>query len=1601
MSSTVDNRVVQMQFDNRQFESGVKDTMSTLEKLDSKLHLSGAAQGIVTVSSKFSALGVMVKRTLENITDMAFNAGKRIVKSLTTDPIMQGFNEYELKMGSVQTIMASTGESLETVNKHLEELNEYSDKTIYSFSDMTSNIGKFTNAGVKLKDAVTAIKGISNVAALSGANANEASRAMYNFSQALSAGYVKLIDWKSIENANMATVGFKDELLKTAIALGTVTDAGDGMYKTLKGNTFNATKNFNEVLQDQWMTTDVLVQTLARYTDETTELGKKAYSAAQDIKTFSMLMSTLKEAAQSGWAQTWEIIVGDFEEAKVFLGEINQIIGGILGEQADARNNLLKGWKELGGRTALIDSLRNAFDALMSVVKPIKEALRDIFPPITSEQLFKLTEGLKNFTANLKMSDSAADKLKRTAKGIFAVLDIAVEIIKGVAGGIWDVVSSITPAGDGLLGFSAAIGDLLVAIRDFIKKNGIIIKTCKTLAAVIGTVVDALLTVATATMSFSLKGFDAFSKRLIKRFGPLAKVLEGLIALATSVANVFKRVFNAVWPVIAAVGNKIADAVGSMLNKFATSIENAEFSAIFDTINAVLSTGILASFMLLIRKFGKLTDSATGIFKNFGKIGEGINNILDGVRGCLEAYQSSIKANTLKTIATAIAILAASILVLSLIDSARLTAALGAITAMFIELFGSMAIFNKVVGDKKIGGLTKLAVMMVGISVSIFILAGAMAVISRLGWEDIAKGLTAVTVLIGLMIGTAALLSKTKTTDDLLTAAAGLIIFSIALRAMVKPVRELGSLDAGAIVKGLAGIAGLMAEMILFTKLAGKPSDIVSTAASLVLIGTALLIFSKVVKTLGAMRWEELGKGLLATAAALGAIVLAMKLMPENMASAGVGLLIVSTALVILASALKIMGNQSWEDVAKGLLSLTISLFAIAGALAIMKSAIPGALAMLIIAPALILLAAALKIIGSMSWGEVAKSLVGLAGGLLVITGALYLLGVGAQYVLLGVAAILAVAPAILVLAVALKVLGSITWEGVAIGMVALAGVFLLFGAAAAVLSYVMGPMLGLSVAVALLGAGCLAASVGILALSVALPVLAAVGLAGATVLVEIVTMIVDLIPYVAQKIGEGIMLMIQMFIDNASAIRDAAITFIMVVIDAISVAIPRIVETIREAAPLIIKTIGEILAALIDFMFGYYSHIVMAGVKFIKGILEGIANNIGDIVHAAVDLVTNFIEALGIEYPRIIQAGFDFIINFVNGLAEAIRGNTQPLVDACDNLGSAIIEGVVTGIGSHLGNIWDAVVELGTTALNGIKDLLGIHSPSTEFQNVGLNCVLGLIDGIKNMAGSAWSTISNLGANALTAIKDKTSGFLSAGKSFVSNLVSGIRSNVASAFDAASTLASQAVSAITSKVSSFKSAASNVISGFVNGLMSGISNVAKTASNVAKYALNSIKNVLGIHSPSTELEEVGMYSDEGLAGGLKKFAGLVTDSGSDVGEAAVESIKDPMSSISDLVGDNLDSSPVISPILDLTNVESGAAGISSLFSNDQAVAVNTELSGRTNSTTANGDGSTAVPAGSTYSFVQNNYSPKSLSKVEIYRQTKNLFSIQERTAKT
>lgn len=696
MSKQIDERVVEMRFDNSQFEKNVSTTMSTLEKLKQSLNLTGAAKGfedinsavkkvdmnglaggVDNVSLKFNALYSVADQTLRNITTRVQHTAEQMVKSLTIQPISTGFNEYELKMGSIQTIMASTGESLETVNQYLNELNEYSDKTIYSFSDMTTNIGKFTNAGVKLEDAVLAIKGISNEAAVSGANANEASRAMYNFAQALSAGYVKLIDWKSIENANMATVEFKNYLLEAAEAAGTLEKQTNGMYKVLstnaQGSSFDqlidSTHYFNDSLNYQWMTTEALVSTLKAYADETTDIGKKAYASAQDIKTFTQMMDTLKESAQSGWAQTWELIVGDFEEAKNLWTTVGKVVGDMIEGMSKSRNDLLKpalssGWDEMLEKMTemnisaddlqvsmrkVLESHGQDVDALVKKHGSLEEAfrkeswgleyLKEAFRGLNTE-----LEDLSGIRDSLKFGASGDDvkKIQKALKDAGYQCGEFGDALDGVDGKLGKVTENAIKAFQEANGLNAdgIIGpETLKALEEANKKTKILDKTIDELTGSfdklggrelliegLKNVFESLRRVIEIVKESWANVFDGFKSsdvyNLIQRFHDFTETLKIESDTADRLANTFEGLFT--------VLKVVKDVVVSVIS---TGVKLV-WSVFKPLVNVLLST------TSVIGKF--ITSAGNMTSKIFKPMGEVISAIIDIVAELAEAIGTNI-----------------------------------------------------------------------------------------------------------------------------------------------------------------------------------------------------------------------------------------------------------------------------------------------------------------------------------------------------------------------------------------------------------------------------------------------------------------------------------------------------------------------------------------------------------------------------------------------------------------------------------------------------------------------------------------------------------------------------------------------------------------------------------------------------------------------------------------------------------------------------------------------------------------------------------------------------------------------------------------------
>ena len=1390
MSKSVEKRIVEMRFDNQQFEKGVQTTMGTLDKLKHSLKLDGATKGledvdkavkginisglssaVETVKSRFSALEVVAITALANITNSVVNAGKKLVDSFTLEPIHQGFAEYELKMGSVQTIMASTGADIKTVNGYLEELNTYSDKTIYSFSDMTSSIGKFTNAGVSLDDAVKAIKGISNEAAVSGANANEASRAMYNFAQALSSGAVKLIDWKSIENANMATVEFKQSLLDTALAMGTVVKVGDKYQSTTTdaqgkiSDLFTATSMFNDSLSSQWMTTDVLVQTLGNYATDVREmtaaekkayeeklrgigyteeqikaieeLGQKAFDSAQDVKTFSQLMDALKEVAGSGWAQTFEILFGDLEEAKVLWTSVSQVVGGFIGQSSKARNDMLQGWKDLGGRQALIESVQNAFSGLMSVVKPVGEAFREIFPATTSEQLINLTKGLKEFTSHLKLSDKDSQNLKNTFKGLFAVLDLVKQGIGALVKAVFPMTKGLGSLGSGVLSVTGKIGEWLVSLDQAAKKSDVFNQTIQKfhdkvspiLKSVKGHIDGAVVAIKKfAETHFNVpdtSGLMSVADKLKARIEPFKKIGE----VAKEAMGKLVDAFKASAPVLANLGGIIVDALGKVIDGIMKALHGEGFDSLIDLLNGGIITGIGVGIMKFIKNLTGLESTTDDAIGGFAGIIEGFKGAINGAKETLADFQASLKADILMKIAGSIAVLAGSLLVLSLIDSDKLGGALASISILFAELAASMALFDKTLSEQK--GLNKFGMAMIEMSAAILVLASALKKIASIDSDKLAGALVGITVLIGEMV--AASLALSKWGGKIKTSAVSMILFaeainilanavgklgvpdtdkltkglvgvgvlmaelaafmvaskfgnfkatqglaiielSAALLILEKSVSGFGSMDIKIIKKGLVGVGVVLAEVAGFSVIAGKAKHILSSATALTVIGAAMLIFGKAIKEIGSLPIKQIEKGLIGIGGALAAVAVATKLMPKNMVGIGLGLLEVAAALKIIGSVIRDAGGMKWEEIGKGMVVLAGSMTILAVALNAMKGTLGGASAMLVMSAALAVFTPVLKSLGSMSLAEIGK------------------------------------------------------------GLLALAGAFTVLGIAGAVLGSMVPAILGLSGALALLGVAVAACGVGILAFSAGLASLAVSGVAGVTALVAALEiLIVGVLGIIA---------------NSATAIAGAVKAIVLAIVDVIVECAPPIAEGVLTLIEEVLKSLAEhgpnIVTYLMDFLIGVINAIAARLPELIKAAVNLIGAFFKGVVDALKGIDTNVLleGIVGIGLLSAIMLALSAVAGLIPGAMAGVLGMGVVIAEMSLVLAAVGAFAQLPGLKWLVGEGGDLLQGVGTAIGKFVGGIVGgfLGGISAQFPQIGqdltdfMTNAQGFIEGAKKI---------------------------------------------------------------------------------------------------------------------------------------------------------------------------------------------------------------------------------------------------------------------------
>lgn len=1458
--ATIDERVVAMKFDNTQFKAKSQETIADLQKLESTIDsgatknlgsalgstfsnalrvvdsstggilsslgliqksasdvdMSGLSNSVDDAASKFSMLENIAVGALHNIGAKLADSGLNVAKAFTIQGAMDGFKEYELQINSVQTILANTqskGSTLADVNKTLDDLNAYADRTIYNFGEMTKNIGTFTAAGVGLEDSAKAIKGIANLAALSGANSEKASSAMYQLSQAIAADKVGLEDWNSVVHSDMGGEIFQKALFDTAKAMGTLKNAGNMTFEEWTKNY----KPFRETLADGWLTGKVLTQTLEKFTGDLTDeqlrergyteeqiasiqkLAQTANGAAQDVKTFTQMVGTINESIGSGWAQSWRIIIGDFEEAKVLWTRVSKVISGAVDQSAKSRNELLQGWSDAGGRTIVIDSLVRIFNGLYSIVGQVGRAFSQIFPPMTVAQVVKLTHSFEDLSYKLQPSIETVVNLGRTFKGFFALLHIGWSLIKAVGSMIAKIFGASGGAAGGLLSMTASLGDFLVKLDESIQ-NG---KLFENIFGKAGTFIAGVFEWIGKSVDDTSVAWGKFldfvhkvTNGLIKIFNILTsgKYQDGTFMGLKSDAGFIKFLI------------KVHDLVTSFIDK----IKSFSFLDWFNVSAGIGGVGILALFAKIVSQLKAIMalkdkipflngEGLKGLFallRGGGgdgdeKGGKDAPGIVDQLTGAFEKMQQALKARALLQIAAAILALAAAILILSSIDGGKLaqaTAAVGALMAELMLALAGMTFLTKGSGFVKLAGI---AGAIVAISAAIVILAGVMKLMSKMSWEEIGKGLASIGGAF-LIIAIGAKLMPAKL---LLGTAFAMVPLANAIAILVHAIGDVSKLSWEEIGKGLAAMAGAMLLMAGTLRLIPTKTALL-LGLTLNAFAGSMVVLASALKSFGEMQWDAIGRGLAAMAGGLLLMVGAFRLMPATGGLAAVGILIMANALVVMAQAFNLFGTMSIESIAHSLVAVAVGLLLMVGAVKLMPdTGVFAAVGILVMANALVIMGQALTAIGGLSIRQIVKGLIGLGGAMVILVAAANLMN-GA---LAGAAAMVIVAAAITLMVPPLVTLSKLTAGQILTALLGLAGAFTVLGVAAALMTPLLPSLLGLAGAVALLGLGTLAAGVGLTALAAGLATLAAVGASGVDGLVNLLLFIpklfkavalglVDFLGALAEHAGglgkSMVILFTTMFgalIESGTQLMpkliDFIVTLILALLDAADRTIPKWIETfthlmivgldaIRVLTPLIVQTGNDVFMAFVDGINDLLPRMSESGQNAILRMLEGVNDFLPRAIDMGVTIIVNFLDGIEQAQYLITNKMFDTAVNMINNLADAIRRNKKELKEAGHNLASALLEGMFDGISNNAQKVLDSVSSLGRKMRHAAAAVLGIHSPSRVFRELGKYTMQGLANGIDANADTPIEASQGV-AESLITIAQKVLGIHSPSRVF------------------------------------------------------------------------------------------------------------------------------------------------------------------------------------------------------------------------------------------
>jgi tape measure domain-containing protein len=1471
--SNIENQVVSLSFDSSAFEQGVSRTLASLDNLTKSLDFSAARTGFD---------GIQAQANSVDLSNMA-----------------AGIDNISNKFGALGAIAFTT-------------LQDITNSAITAAKDMfSSTVGQVLEGGAARSLAIEQAKfqfaGLGQDVEASMQSALDAvSGTAYGLDEAatlagifgaagIDAGDQLTGALRGVAGvASIAGRGFSEmgQIFQNVAAIGHVT-TNDLNSLALRGLGFDTVaKAFGitvEELREQATAGTIDFERFATAMDNA--FGSHAKDANQTytgaLKNLRSAMSRMGADFQTPkFAALRPIFIALAEAIDSVRGSLEPLIS-VYTAFVSRTSRLTVNWLEALDFTTLTRIVnqvapyiskifQNLQIALKSFIAPFKLAFRDLIPGRPAEKFAQIARAIEEFTAGLRLSAETINKLKRTFSGVLAVISIVWEVFKGLVSVVTGVFDSLAGVSNGFLSFTANAGDALVSLKEFLVDGGRIQGFFTTLNDAIAEVIE------TVKNSEFVQSFSS----AVSSLGDALQDLFNGFDDGDSALGRFEDRFTSADSAVQRLGDAILTGLGWIMDG-ATAIFDYladAFDGLGESIANSLSEGnfdealdVVNVVLLggLAALIHRFMDG--GISFSFSTLGF-VNATLARLNTTLAAMAIEIRAGALLKIAEALALMAVSVALLASIDSAALTRALTALATGLAELIGTMALLTSAMA----GPLS--AVRIVAMAGSIFILGGAM------------------------------------------------MFMAIA-------VKMFSTMEWGELVRGLfgTGAALLMLSLAVKPLMSGAPG-MVRAGVGMMAIGIALNIVALAVRQMASLSWGELVKGLGGVGAALTGLVIAMNLMPAaGMVKAGIGLQAMSVGLIAVSLATMLMSTMDWDDMARGLVGLGAALTGLVIASNAMSGGIVGAVAIGIMAGSMILLSTAVQTFTDMSWGELAKGLVGLAASLTIIgLAALIMTPVIPSLILLGLA-LVPMAFGLSILSGALRTFSSLGWAELFKGLVGMALALALLGAASLVMTPMIPFMILFGAALIVLGAGLVLAGAGAYLFARAVQILAEAGTSALGWIMDFFRETISLLPELMAELATGVIAFLEIIIDAAPGLISGIITIL-----------GDLLAGIIELAPQIAEALTAIITTMATLLVDNAPTLVAAGIELLLALLQGLRTSIGEIATVAIDIIVSFINTLAANIGRIVMAGANLIVAFLQGIA---RGNMR-IVAAAINIIVSVLQGIANGMGR--------IITAGTNIV--VNFINGMANSMTRVINAGVNFVITFLNGIR----SASNRITNAAMN------------------LVINLVNDLANNIRNHQDEMEAAGGNLADAI--------------IDGMTSAIRNGLSAVTDAIGDMAQNAIDAAKGILGIGSPSRVFADMGTNLIEGLVIGIDDH-GDVIQSTEALSDDVVSTMSSLSKRMNDALGDMTDLNPTISPVLDLTDVEKKARDLDSIFAPNPLLA-DVSYGQAQSISVANAAASEIAVAAVTDSgpkqviFEQTINAPTELSAIQIYRQTKNQITI-------